>query len=121
MLRGEVWWATVPMRGSDHKKRPMLVVSDDAFNQNPRYPKVLVVHLTSVKRTTGGFEWEVPVPRGAAGLPRSSTVKCAEIYTLWKEQLSGPAGTLPASLMRQVDRALATVLNLTQMPAPGLC
>jgi mRNA-degrading endonuclease toxin of MazEF toxin-antitoxin module len=90
----------------------MLVVSDDAFNRNPRYPKVLVVHLTSVERAGAPFDWEVAVPKGTAGLDRSSTVKCQEVYTLWKEQLRGPAGTLPRVIMQRVDRALAIALGL---------
>lgn len=116
MRRGEIWWAKVPTRGSTSKRRPMLVVSDDAFNENERYPKVMVVHLTSVERLGGPFDWEVAIPRGVAGLPRSSVVKCGEIYTLWKEQLQGPAATLPRSLMRSVDGALATALGLTSAP-----
>ncbi len=89
----------------------MLVVSDDAFNENDRYPKVMVVHLTTVEHPRE-FEWEVPVPRGTAGLSRSSVVKCGEVYTLWKEQLQGPAATLPARVMRSVDRALQVALGL---------
>jgi mRNA-degrading endonuclease toxin of MazEF toxin-antitoxin module len=95
----------------------MLVVSDDAFNENESYPKVMVVHLTSVERLGGSFEWEVAIPRGVAGLSRSSVVKCSEIYTLWKEQLQGPAATVPRSLMRSVDAALAIALGLGSTPA----
>jgi mRNA-degrading endonuclease toxin of MazEF toxin-antitoxin module len=90
----------------------MLIVSDDAFNQNERYRKIMVVHITSAKRLHGPYDWEVPLPRGTARLERSSVVKCAEIYTLWKEQIQGPAGTLSPLLMRQVDRALAITLSL---------
>jgi mRNA-degrading endonuclease toxin of MazEF toxin-antitoxin module len=90
----------------------MLVVSADAFNQNDRYPKVMVVHLTSVERLGGPFAWEVSIPRGAAGLPRASVAKCSEIYTLWKDQLQGPAASLPRPLMQTVDRALAIALEL---------
>jgi hypothetical protein len=43
-------------------------------------------------------------------------VKCSEIYTLWKEQLQGPAATLPGSLMRSVDAALAIALGLGSTP-----
>jgi mRNA-degrading endonuclease toxin of MazEF toxin-antitoxin module len=110
--RGEIWWARVPTRGADSKRRPMLVVSADAFNENERYPKVMVVHLTSVKRLGGPFDWEVGIPKGTAGLPRASVAKCSEIYTLWKEQLQGPAATLPPALMRTVDRALGIALEL---------
>jgi mRNA interferase MazF len=112
MLRGEVWWASVPMRGSGRKRRPMLIVSADAFNRNPRYPKAMVVHLTSVTRAWGPFDWEVTVPRGTGGLERPSTVKCGGVYTLWKDQLQGPAGTLPRAIMQKVDRALAIALGL---------
>lgn len=112
MRRGEIWWARVPTRGATAKRRPMLVVSDDAFNANERYPKVMVVHLTSVERLGGPFDWEVAIPKGTAGLSRPSVVKCSEIYTLWKELLQGPAATLPPALMRRVDRALGVALNL---------
>lgn len=98
--------------GAAAKRRPMLVVSDDAFNTNDKYPKVMVVHLTSVERPGRDFDWEVALPRGTAGLERASVIKCGEVYTLWKEQLEGPAATLPAALMRRVDSALAVALGL---------
>ena len=111
MKRGEIWRARIPMRGSGGS-HPMLVVSNNAFNLNQRYPKVMVVHITSVKRLQGPYDWEVAVPRGTAGLTRSSIVKCSEIYTIWKEQLQGPAGTLPRTFMDQVDAALVVALSL---------
>jgi mRNA-degrading endonuclease toxin of MazEF toxin-antitoxin module len=96
----------------------MLVVSDDAFNQNQRYAKVMVVHLTSVKRFGGPRDWEVELPRGTAGLRSASVVKCSEIYTLWKEQLQGPAATLAPDLMRRVDGALSITLSLPGATVP---
>jgi mRNA-degrading endonuclease toxin of MazEF toxin-antitoxin module len=112
MRRGEIWWAKVPMRGATAKRRPMLVVSDDVFNENERYPKVMVVHLTSVGRLGRDFDWEVALRKGTAGLRQASVVKCSEVYTLWKDQLQGPAATLPAADMSRVDRALAVALSL---------
>ncbi len=113
MQRGEVWWARIPMTGSRGKRRLMLVVSDDIFNRNDRYSKVMVVHVTSVKRLGGPYDWEVELPRGTAGLDRSSIVKCGEIYTLWKDQLQGPVGTVPLAFMGQVDQSLAVALGLS--------
>lgn len=112
MRRGELWWARVPMRGSGSKRRPMLIVSDDVFNRNAHYPKVMVVHVTTVKRLGGPYDWEVDLPRGTAGLDRSSVAKCGEIYTVWKEQLEGPPNTMPREIMGRVDRALAVALSL---------
>jgi mRNA interferase MazF len=90
----------------------MVVVSHDAFNSNARYGKVLVLHLTSVRRPGGSFPWEVAVPRGTGGLPHASVVKCAEVYTVFKSQLVDRIGTLPAGLVAAIDRALAHALGL---------
>jgi mRNA interferase MazF len=111
MQRGEVWWASIRL-GNSRKRRPMLVVSHDAFNTNPHYPKILAVHLTSVRRSAEPYSWEVAIPKRAAGIPKPSVAKCAEIYTLWKDQLGTRCGSLPAELMARVDRALAIALAL---------
>jgi mRNA-degrading endonuclease toxin of MazEF toxin-antitoxin module len=114
MRRGEIWWARIPMRGAASKRRPMLVVSDDVFSESERYPKVMAVHLTSTDRLGRDYDWEVPLPKGTAGLPRASVAKCGEVYTLWKEDLEGPASTLPSSTMRRVDAALAVALGIAR-------
>jgi mRNA-degrading endonuclease toxin of MazEF toxin-antitoxin module len=112
VLRGEVWWGSPTLAGGSRKRRPFLIVSRDAFNRNDRYPKVMVVHLTSVQRGGGEYPWEVDLPRGAGGLAVASVAKCAEIYTFLKSDLSELAGALRAEHMERVDRALATALGL---------
>jgi mRNA-degrading endonuclease toxin of MazEF toxin-antitoxin module len=110
--RGEVRWGEPPIPGAARKRRPFLVVSDDAFNANDRYAKILVVHLTPARRAGGPYEWEVEVLRGVAGLPQSSLVKCNEVYTLFKTQLGPLLGTLPRQHLQAVDRALCVALSL---------
>ena len=100
------------MPGGSRKRRPFLIVSHDAFNRNERYPKVMVVHLTSVLRPDRDYPWEVELPRGAGGLSSESVAKCAEIYTFLKSSLEELVGALRAEQMEQVDRALATALGL---------
>lgn len=107
MRRGEIWWANPWLAGGSSKRRPFLVVSADTFNRNEEYPKVLAVHLTTVVRTGGPYSWEVHLDRGIAGIPKASVVKCNEIYTLFKADLIGLAGTLSPSRMSNVDTALA--------------
>ncbi len=115
MRRGEVWWGNPRVPGFHHKRRPFLVVSRDTFNRDERYAKALVVHLTTARRPGGPYDWEVEVPRGVASVPEASVVKCNEVYTVFKRDLEGQIGSLPAQLMGRVDRALALVLAL---PAP---
>ncbi|MSP61575.1 MAG: type II toxin-antitoxin system PemK/MazF family toxin [Myxococcales bacterium] len=116
MRRGEVWWATPRLAGGSPKRRPLLIVSDDVFNCNERYPKVMVVHLTSVQRPGGPFDWEVTVARGVAGIDKASVAKCCEVYTFEKAQLQSVIGTLPRDVMRKIDRALAVALSLSHGP-----
>lgn len=118
MRRGEVWWAAPRLAGGSRKRRPLVVVSHDAFNSNDNYPQVMVVHVTSVHRLGGPFDWEVAVPRGVAGLRRASIIKCGEVYTLLKEDLAERCGTLPRPLVARVDHALALALDLPTAIAP---
>jgi mRNA-degrading endonuclease toxin of MazEF toxin-antitoxin module len=110
--RGEIRWGRPPLPGGARKRRPFLVVSDDVFNANERYEKVMVVHLTTVQRLHGPYAWEVELPRATAGLDRASLVKCNEVYTVFKRQLGEVLGTLPKEKMRAVDDALKAALGL---------
>lgn len=112
MRRGEIWWSAPSLPGGSRKRRPFLIVSNDIFNANDRYPKVLAVHLTSVARSSGPFRWEVDLPRGTAGLPVASIIKCAEVYALQKADLGELVGTLRSAELERVDRALALALDL---------
>lgn len=111
MRRGEVWWGAPTLPGGSQKRRPFLVVSSDAFNRNAQYSKVMVVHLTTAVRPGEPFPWQIDVPRGTAGLPAASTVKCNEVYTLLKSQLTTLAGSLPRVYLERVDQALALTLG----------
>ena len=75
----------------------------------------MVVHLTTVA-TERPTSWQVRIPRGEATLPSASIAKCAEIYTLFKEDLTEPIGTLPRERMREIDRALGLALALDALP-----
>lgn len=87
-------------------------MSADAFNRNERYPKVMVVHLTTVVRTGEPYRWEVEIPRGTAGLEVSSIAKCNEVYTVLKSHLTALEGSLPRAYLARVDHALGVALSL---------
>jgi len=65
-----------------------------------------------VRRAEASTSWQVAIPRGVAGLPGPSTAKCAEIYTLCKDDLAEAIGTLPRAYMSRVDAALGIALAL---------
>jgi mRNA interferase MazF len=110
--RGEIYWLDWnPPRGSEQAgRRPALVVQNDPFNTNPRYPNTIVVALTTQGRS-------VPThieldPSSTNGLKERSYVKCEQVLTVSKERLEARIGELSAAEMARVSRAMKRVLAL---------
>ena len=93
-------------------RRPYLVVSSDSFNLVPEYPRVTLCPLTGAERVPRRYDTDVYLPAREAGLPKASVVRCAEVYTVFRDVLVGRAGILRGSQMRSVDRALTLYLAL---------
>lgn len=80
-----------PTRGSEQRgRRPVLVVSNEDFNQV--MPNVTVLPLTSTQR--GLYPSEVLLPSGLAGQPLDSIVMAHQVRTIAKERLAAQLGHL---------------------------
>jgi mRNA interferase MazF len=112
--RGEVWWADLsPRSGSEQRgRRPVVIVSHDAFNQTDGWRSIIVVPLsTSVSQARRG-PTAPAIPRGAAGLLHTGVALCHQVTTLDRSKLTHQVGALPASLMAAVDAGLKAALAL---------
>lgn len=110
--RGEIYWVDLgPPSGSrPAKRRPVLVVSADAYNES-RLATVLVAVVTS-NTALAAMPGNVFLPANASGLPRDSVVNVTALVTLDKTDLSERAGTVPQALADEVARGLRRVLGL---------
>src|SRR5688500_13885532 len=91
-----------PVRGSEQRGlRPVLVVSNEEFNQ--AIPNVTVLPLTSAQRSL--YPSEVVLPRGVAGQPLDSIIMAHQIRTIAKQRLRSPIGFLHDEDLRQAVRA----------------
>lgn len=113
----ELQWAVVeadlnPVVGSEQRGvRPVLVVSNDQFNQ--AVTNLTVVPLTSTQRRL--YPSEVLVPATLAGQPLTSIIMAHQIRTISKERLIRVLGYLEDPAMRQsVREALLEHLDLDQ-------
>lgn len=88
----------------------MLVVQANPYNASDLATAVAAV-LTS-NTSLSAMPGNVFVPGVASGLPKDSVVNVTALVTVNKDELIGPAGELPTSLMDQVDRGLRQVLEL---------
>lgn len=112
LRRGSICWASLPSpKGSEPGyRRPVLIVSSDAFNAS-RIQTVIVAVITS-NRELGRAPGNVLLAQKDSGLTRDSVINVSQILTLDRGFLDCPLMELPAELMAEVDRGLMLSLDL---------
>ena len=100
---GEVWLADL---GLAAKTRPVVIVS--RFDPNPPRALVLYVPLTTQNRSS---QYEVVLPK-LPFLHRDSVANVQGLASLPTVRLERKLGRVPATVMTDVKRALAYVLDL---------
>jgi len=112
MKRGDIFYADLsPTVGSEvNKRRPVLIVSNDANNRAAS--TVTILPITS--NITKVYPFEVALSQVESGLPKDSKAQAQQIRTIAKERISGqPAGRLKPEKMRVVDEAIRLHLALS--------
>lgn len=114
MKRGEVWWAQLePRSGSEQRgRRPVVVVSHDAFNRVEGWRSVIVVPLSTSASQARRGPTAIPLAAGTAGLPRESVALCHQVTTLDRAKLTTSAGTLAPAELAALDSGLRAALDL---------
>ncbi|HEX9628647.1 MAG TPA: type II toxin-antitoxin system PemK/MazF family toxin [Pyrinomonadaceae bacterium] len=114
MKRGEVYWADlVPRSGSEQKgRRPVIVISHDAFNQTQGWRSIIVVPLSTSLTQAGRGPSAVLLSEGTAGLSKDSVALCHQVTTLDRSKLSQQIGTLNSVELKQVEDGLKAAMNL---------
>ena len=108
MIRGDVYYADLdPAVGSEaNKRRPCLIVSNDANNKAASTVTVLPI-TSSVERV---YPFEVLLE---AELDRPCKVQASQVRTISKRRLGGgPVARLPQETLKLVDHALRLHLDL---------
>lgn len=114
MKRGEVYWADLALRSGSEQagRRPVVVVSHDAFNQIAGWRSVIVVPLSTSAAQGRRGPTAIALRAGAAGLRRDNVALCHQVTTLDRAKLTQRIGALPRDLAAQIDIGLATALAL---------
>jgi len=110
--RGEVWLINLdPTVGAEIKKtRPAVIVNDDAVGV---LPLRVIVPLTDWKERFAVAPWLVRVePDAANGLEKASAADAFQVRSVSQQRFARLLGKLPESAMRDITRALATVLSI---------
>jgi mRNA interferase MazF len=94
-------------------RRPVVVVSHDAFNRTEGWRSIIVVPLTTSAAQARRGPTAPPLPRGAAGLFRASVALCHQVTTLDRSKLTRQIGTLPATAMAAIEAGLRAALSMS--------
>lgn len=111
--RGDVHWCDLgePTGSAPARRRPVLVIQDDAYNRS-RLATTIVVVLTS-NTALAAMPGNVFLPAVTTGLPKDSVVNVTALGTLDRHDLDPhPIGRVPTHLMAEVDRGVQRVLGL---------
>jgi len=108
--RGELWLANLnPVRGREQAgRRPVLVLSVDAFNAGPA-DLVVVVPITSTLRD---IPLHVIVRKGDGGVRNDSAILGEAIRSISKDRLISRWGAVSMEVMVEVEDRLRILLDL---------
>jgi len=112
--RGDVFWADLGRRSGSEQtaRRPVVIVSHDGFNQTTNWRSIIVVPVSTSELQSRRSLTIVPLPLGAASLPRASAAICHQVTTLDRSKLSEQVGSLSRDLLKAVDEGLKAALDL---------
>ncbi|UNU24165.1 type II toxin-antitoxin system PemK/MazF family toxin [Microcoleus vaginatus] len=111
MKRGDIYYANLsPTVGSEiDKRRPVLVVSNDANNRAAN--TVTILPITS--NVTRVYPFEVLLNPEDSGLSKPSKVQAQQVRTISKQRISSDAvGSLSEEIMQLVNAALKLHLDV---------
>jgi mRNA interferase MazF len=113
-IRGEIWPADLGA-GHGHEQsgqRPVLVVSENAFNAGLA-GLVMTVPLTSKVGKSKNIPAHIRVDPPEGGLKTPSVLLCDQLRALSKGRLGkAPWGTVSAATLAEVEKALCVLLGL---------
>lgn len=109
MRRGDVLLANLePVRDSEaNKRRPVVVVSNDGANSMAeRLGRGVVAVVPVTSNVTRVFPFQVLLPAAETGLDHDSKAQAEQVRSISVERLRGKLGTLPPSLLTQLEDAM---------------
>lgn len=115
MRRGDIHSVDLdPTRGSEaDKRRPAVIVSNDAANATARRLGRGVITVVPVTSNTDRiYPFQVLLPAAATGLGRDSKAQAEQVRSIAVERVGDRLGVVPHSIMHEIDEALRLHLGL---------
>ena len=112
MLRGEVWWATLPSPTASEPgyRRPLLIIQSDDFNRS-HINTVIAVVITS-NLLLADAPGNVLLSKKDTKLPKKSVANVSQLITVDKSLVTEKVGNLSSHKLREIEAGVRLVLSL---------
>ncbi len=102
-----------PARGAEAKRRPAVIVSNDAANMTAaRLGRGVITIIPVTSNVERVYPFQVLLPSAATGLARDSKAQAEQVRSVAVERIGQRLGLVPASIMLQIDESLRLHLAL---------
>lgn len=114
MKRGDVYWADLnPRSGSEQRGiRPVIVISHDGFNENPRWRSIIVVPLSTSESQGRRGQTTKLISASITGLDRDSIALCHQITTLDRAKLTRKIAELPVDVLFEIEDGIKAATDM---------
>ncbi len=115
MKRGDIHWANLqPRSGSEQQgRRPVIIVSHDGFNQNPRWRSIIIIPVSTSQAQAKRGLTAVLLPQEIGRLEQESVALCHQITTLDRAKLTEKIGELSDDWMKRIEEGLKAATDLS--------
>ena len=112
MLRGEIWWASLPrpVLSEPGYRRPVLIIQSNSFNRSRI--NTIIIAVISSNLILEDAPGNVFISSLNSGLSKDSVINVSQILTIDKQLLDQKVKKIPGNLMTLVNDGLKLSLNL---------
>ncbi|MCJ8332037.1 MAG: type II toxin-antitoxin system PemK/MazF family toxin [Lentisphaeria bacterium] len=112
MLRGEIWWASLPrpVLSEPGYRRPVLIIQSNSFNRSRI--NTIIIAVISSNLILEDAPGNVFINTLNSGLSKDSVINVSQILTIDKQLLDQKVKKIPGNLMTLVNDGLKLSLNL---------
>ena len=112
MIKGEIWWANLPIpRGSEPgKNRPVLVIQADTFNRSAIQTIICAAITTNISLAYA--PGNILLEKSDSGLEKPSAINFSQILTIDKGYFTELVSMLPKNILKKVNQSLKMVLDI---------
>ena len=112
MVKGEIWWANLPTNpyGSEPgKRRPVLIIQNDAFNRSAIKTTICATITSNIKLAQ--LPTNLLLEKSVSGLDKTSVINFSQIITVDKSRLTEQVSMLPKNHIEKINEIIRHIFD----------